>query len=318
MNEQNQHIDELIAKKLSNEINADEEILLQEWINSSSVNRNHYLELSAIWNAVETPTIDTEKAWNKIEPQLKTKTIPLFRYISYAVAAIVIIALGFVFIIQSNKTNTIQLVAENNTASVYLQDSSLVEINANSSLKYPEIFNKDTRKVFLAGEGFFSITKNAEKPFIVHTELADIKVLGTSFFVKTNTESVEVFVKTGKVEVMALNSEEKIVLEKGESARYNSRLKKFESENTISTIGFWNKNAISFNKARLADVAKTLSDLYKKPIIIKSIEIENCKIQADFYNGESLETILKILETTLSVNITSKSDTIEIEGDSCE
>ena len=44
------------------------------------------------------------------------------------------------------------------------------------------------REVKLKGEAYFEVVKNAEAPFVVKTDLGDIKVLGTQFNVKCYPE----------------------------------------------------------------------------------------------------------------------------------
>lgn len=63
---------------------------------------------------------------------------------------------------------------------VILPDSSVVCLNSGSVLKYdPAFLRKKSREVYLIGEGYFEVQKNPEKPFIVHADDINVKVLGT-------------------------------------------------------------------------------------------------------------------------------------------
>ena len=62
-----------------------------------------------------------------------------------------------------------------------LSDSTRVWLNADSRLEYPLAFSGNMREVKLKGEAYFEVVKNAEAPFVVKTDLGDIKVLGTQF-----------------------------------------------------------------------------------------------------------------------------------------
>ena len=64
-----------------------------------------------------------------------------------------------------------------------------MNLNTNSKLEYPENFDADTREVTLSGEAFFDIERDKTKPFIIHTDLANIEVLGTSFYVNVNQDN---------------------------------------------------------------------------------------------------------------------------------
>ncbi len=87
---------------------------------------------------------------------------------------------------------------------VILPDSTIVKLNAGSSIKFPLVFGEKTREVFLLdGEAFFNVKHDASKPFLVHTDKVTTQVLGTSFNIKFYHElpDIQVFVETGKVEV---------------------------------------------------------------------------------------------------------------------
>jgi transmembrane sensor len=66
-----------------------------------------------------------------------------------------------------------------------LPDSTLVWLNAGSQIKYDKTYGATRREVYLTGEAFFNVARNAEKPFIIHTDRIDIKVLGTSFNIRS-------------------------------------------------------------------------------------------------------------------------------------
>ncbi|WP_431198411.1 FecR family protein [Mucilaginibacter sp. P25] len=68
---------------------------------------------------------------------------------------------------------------------IVLSDGTQVWLNSVSSLRFPFSFLGKTREVYLTGEAFFKVAKNAAHPFIVHTGQTDVKVLGTEFNVNT-------------------------------------------------------------------------------------------------------------------------------------
>ena len=96
-----------------------------------------------------------------------------------------------------------------------LSDGSQVILNSGSELKYLKNFEKDKRAIFLKGEVFFSVTKDASRPFIVHTLETTTTALGTSFNVRAyKGESIDVSLLTGKVAVNKEDSMEKPILGK--------------------------------------------------------------------------------------------------------
>ncbi len=102
----------------------------------------------------------------------------------------------------SNQTTEQQL--------VNLPDGSSVLLKKGATISYPSSFTQDWREVYLTGEAFFEVAKDANKPFLVHANQVITKVLGTSFTIKTEEHSskVRVNVKTGRVAVYLADTEE--------------------------------------------------------------------------------------------------------------
>lgn len=107
--------------------------------------------------------------------------------------------------------------------SFQLPDGSKVMLNAGSTLGIPTDFNHSRRDIYLEGEAYFDVTKDAQKPFTIHTSRMDIKVLGTAFNIKAYpgdalaeasllTGSVEVLVKDLQHTKFILRPREKIVV----------------------------------------------------------------------------------------------------------
>lgn len=97
---------------------------------------------------------------------------------------------------------------------VTLSDGSRIWLNAASELKYPETFHDNTREVHLSGEAYFEITADSTRPFYVHTQEMQLKVLGTSFNVKAypdETETVTTLL-TGSIEQHYPSSGQKLRL----------------------------------------------------------------------------------------------------------
>jgi len=111
---------------------------------------------------------------------------------------------------------------------VVLPDGSIAYLNSNSSISY----NKDfwERIVRQEGEVFFEVRKG-KAPFIVKTELGEIKVLGTKFNVKTDKKELVVEVQEGTVELRINKFVKKV--KKGQKAFFkesNDAIKVYKAE----------------------------------------------------------------------------------------
>lgn len=87
---------------------------------------------------------------------------------------------------------------------IVLPDSTMVQLNAGTSIRFPLNFSAKNREVFLLdGEAFFDVKHDVSRPFLVHTAKVTTQVLGTSFNIKSYKQlpDIQVFVNSGKVEV---------------------------------------------------------------------------------------------------------------------
>ncbi len=93
---------------------------------------------------------------------------------------------------------------------IVLPDQSVITLNSGSRIEYPRrfesgpLFATTKRRVHLQGEAFFEIQK-MEKPFVVETFNAQVRVLGTSFNVWSREHDVapetRVTLESGRVAV---------------------------------------------------------------------------------------------------------------------
>lgn len=103
------------------------------------------------------------------------------------------------------------IVPKGKRMTLLLSDSTKLWVNSGSKVIYPTIFRGSTREIFVEGEVYLEVKKNAEKPFIVATENFDIKVLGTSFNIsayKGSTLMPSVVLVEGKVNVKHTSGED--------------------------------------------------------------------------------------------------------------
>src|SRR5690606_24186830 len=81
-----------------------------------------------------------------------------------------------------------------------LPDGTIVHMNAESSIEYPEEFEENQRLIKMSGEAYFDVNTDPSRPFIIQVKSDQVKVLGTSFNLKS-TEKFELALVEGKVEV---------------------------------------------------------------------------------------------------------------------
>jgi ferric-dicitrate binding protein FerR (iron transport regulator) len=185
---------------LSGDATSEEIQHLLHWFNESEENPKEFAKHEMLWNALEIigrkNEFNTERAYQKFTDHIegfggRKKTLSLLSRLS-RIAAMLIFASGIAFLAgyytrPDKKTSTTCKIVtpKGSKAFVELADGTKVWLNAESELSYPESFADETRNVFLDGEGYFEVAKDAERPFIVHTSKLNIRAVGTAFNVKS-------------------------------------------------------------------------------------------------------------------------------------
>ena len=140
-----------------------------------------------------------------------------------------------------------------------LSDGTRVYLNAESRLKYPVVFRGTERVVELSGEAYFKVSKDALRPFVVKMNGVNVRVLGTSFNVRSYADEGQVVTTLveGKVKV----NDQDIVA--GEQAVYSKNdgkttVRQVEVEQYVA----WQEGTFVFRNERLENVMKTLGRWY--------------------------------------------------------
>lgn len=209
-----------------------------------------------------------------------------------------------------NKAYTEVRVKNGERERVILPDGTKVILNAGSFMRYPERFAKDCRRIEMDGEAFFEVVHDEDKPFIVSTKDASVKVLGTSFNVKAYDvdEQISVSVRSGKVQVdmadamMRLLPDEQLVF-----SRKNGEIQKRNESARHATV--WIDGGLYFNKTPIRSVARELERRYNC-----RIELSGDKPYDEYIYGEhdnkSLESVLKSIRYSTDIKYRKEGDKI--------
>lgn len=107
-------------------------------------------------------------------------------------------------------------------ATVILPDGTDVSLNSDTRLSYGSGFTTDSiRSVSLTGEAYFNVAKDAARPFVISLDNIKVRVLGTSFNVRSlpDGSGVGIALVEGAVELIA--PDERIILSPGNVANYD-------------------------------------------------------------------------------------------------
>ncbi|MBO9585308.1 MAG: FecR domain-containing protein [Flavobacterium sp.] len=314
-----QDINVLLAKHFSGEIKPEQEAVLMNWIKN---NPDEYISLKIFF--AESQQLDsvqlfeTNDAWERIAPHLsstKGNVFQLYKKYIYATAAAAVFILISTFAFLYANTGITIKTANGEVKNIELSDGSLVTLNDNSSITYKR-FLWNSRTVSLKGEAFFQVKHDKIRPFSVNTGTLLVKVLGTSFVVKTTEKEKSVAVVTGKVNVTANPIQQTVVLEKNQAVHYaSSRL--IKSGTADKNLLSWKTKSLSFDNTPLQKAFQDIESCYHIKIHLEERISDSCTVTTNFKN-ESIQEILEEFRLLFGLSYTQKGNTIWVKNISCE
>ncbi|WP_163717302.1 FecR family protein [Mangrovibacterium lignilyticum] len=302
----------MILRQLNGESSPAERDKFSNWLMENPENLDQYIELKEIWNQDYTRSLpfDENKALKRIQAAAKKKKrrIPLPKTVLRIAAILAIILVSGAYLvyqqnIQPAPVSNPQIATLTKTSGpgeqmrVTLPDGSVIWLNGESTVSYPEKFLPGCREVTLTGEAFFEVTKNPAQPFVVQTGKVSTTVLGTSFNIKAFTKNeATVTVATGKVRVAHTsdNSQtDELYLLPNEQAvwsAYQNGLQK----NTVDSRDYyaWKNGTICFNNETLPEAMQMLERWYNVTIKLKAANAENRRYINGNYKDKKLYNIL--------------------------
>ncbi len=274
------------------------------------------------------PQYDLEANYSRLQNIINISDIPLSKNISpiwkwlSIAATIVLLVVSTLYFIGTTDERPemvwyeVTAVADAKTK-VILPDSSTVWLNANASLTYPRSFDDENRKVDISGEAFLQIRKNEEKPFIVDLGKLQVKVLGTSFNIITDTPNNEIKIALLEGRIALYESgqspESAKILNPNEQAIYSISngeiaISPIRMENVMS----WFTGEFRFRNNTLADIAKELEHAFHVKIHIENDLMRKKMFNAVFEENETLDEILSILQISAKYKIEKRRGEIYI------
>ncbi len=197
---------------------------------------------------------------------------------------------------------------------VRLPDSSLVVLSPGAGLSYPAAFEGKTREVRLEGEAFFDVRRDPEKPFMVYTRELVTKVLGTSFTIREDSQTIMVSVKTGKVSVfpakdasLADPETKGLILKANQQADYSletDRLTRSLVATPLPVIPPEKRADFNFTDAPVARVFEAIEAAYGVEIIYDKEMLKDCRLFSSLAHEnlfEKLEVICEAIDASYKV-----------------
>ena len=203
---------------IRNEISEETRQKFRQWMLDPEDRKNKDEALKELWDTTQAAySPSDEKGWKRIVAEIDNKQ-RIARRLHWRRAALgaaaVLIAGLFVAqhlllsgrIARAEEERTLCYVTSQESKGEFtLPDGSSVWLNGNSQLTLSERFDGEQRRVKLEGEGFFDVTPDPERPFIVEIGKRQVEVLGTAFDVKSyaHLDYQEVVLVHGSVHILS-------------------------------------------------------------------------------------------------------------------
>lgn len=310
--------EELMLEYLAGKLSKEDEPKLLHFLKSDAYYRRRYEEIAHLRAKSFIDRFEREKWANYdilsarlgLKKETEKKRIPLWRSFSRvaAVALLVLTTSVAAFYIYRDVAEAslegalCQMeVPLGSQTKLTLPDGTTVSLNSGSILKYdPAFLRKKNREVYLVGEGYFEVQKNAEKPFIVHADEIKVKVLGTVFNVRSYSDdpSIEVSLLEGKVNVFSKSETiGNVILAPNEQLTYDKKSGKMHHYHAdASQASQWTTGRLSFVNASVPEIMKSIERKYDVRIVIHSKYMDQEVFSGSIRPELTIEEILNYID----------------------
>ena len=298
----------LLAKYLTGNISAEELSAIQSWAKSTERNASLWKEVIALrmkdnFDRFNTPE-QIDKALSAIQERVGRKRFRLSFRTMGRYAAMFVLALGcalgyFVYESQQVEEYTLVVASGNPVKKVTLRDGSEVWLRSGTQMRIPKSFSPQNRSVAIEGEAFFSVKKDSVSPFVVRAEDLYVKVLGTSFNLKTNKEenSVETTLVSGHVVLMDKKEKEILDMQPGEKVLFESERETWKIEQVdVNTQGVWRLGQSVLEDKTLGEITERIAEIYHVHFNFATKRLVDKKYRFVFNKEESIEEICSNLD----------------------
>jgi transmembrane sensor len=196
-----------------------------------------------------------------------------------------------------------------------LPDSTEIWLNAMSEIRFPVSFSGSTREVFVNGEAYFSVRKDINRPFIVHTGQFSVNVLGTAFNINTySSNSPRLSLSSGKVSLKSKTGNQSVQLSPGYEATYNSRqgngfkVDEFNARNTLA----WMEGKYYFKNTALKEIAEVIRRLFDVKVQFNTPGAENITVSGVLTKKDGLPEFMDNLSKTTDIKYELRGSMLEI------
>lgn len=200
------------------------------------------------------------------------------------------------------------------TYTVELCDGTKVYLNSGTILEFPSRFDGKVRSVSLKGEAYFDVARNESKPFVVEVDEMKVKVLGTSFNVKSYVDEPGVYTTLveGSVAILRNGQPEKKI-KPGEQAYYNKGVGTLSiAEVDVNEFTSWKDGLFYFKDIALEEILRIVSRWYDLEVFYMNQGVKSVIYSGKLPMYSSVEDVLRKFEISGDVRFELKGRTLTV------
>lgn len=194
-----------------------------------------------------------------------------------------------------------------------LSDGTRVWLNSATSIQYPVAFGTKERRVFVQGEAYFEVAKDAKKPFIVQFMSSAVTVLGTSFNVRAYPDEGHSLTTLAEGSVCITGGDNTISMKPGEQVETDA-LSGDMVKRVVEVRDFtsWKDGRFVFVRRPLEEIMRTLERWYDIRVIFKDEGAKRISLSGDLRRYDNFARVVEMLQMTGDVHFEVKGNDIYI------
>ena len=168
--------------------------------------------------------------------------------------------------------------------------------------------------VELEGEGYFKVTPDTQRPFIVKSGNITTEVLGTEFNVRTYVSNdSHVTLLKGSVKVKNVSSSSEVVIRPGEDAHLQGDGTFDVREVDTDNYYLWTEGYFYFDNEPLLKIMRELGRWYNVRVVFRNDSMMHLKLHFWAQRDQAIEKALELLNTMGNVKVTYEKRTIFVD-----
>ena len=180
-----------------------------------------------------------------------------------------------------------------------LSDGTRVWLNSETSIQYPVAFGAKERRVFVQGEAYFEVAKDAKKPFTVQFMSSSVTVLGTSFNIRAYPEEKRSQTTLAEGSVRIYSPGSSMLLKPGEQAEVSALSGEMvKQEVEVKNFTSWKDGRFVFEQQPLEDIMRTLERWYDIRVIFKDEGAKRISLSGNMKRYGDFSQVMKLLQMT--------------------